>query len=294
MVKIGFDPDKVAVIGVVGKEKDDMFAKFVMDTIKSYKITTRFIKKIPGRRTGKNMILEVKGEDRRFHISPGANLELDPDYIQKILKEYKPKIISARPCYTGMDFHMEPIFKAAGEQTVKMIDVCKPYKAAWEDILPALRYVDIFHGNDKEAKCLTGKNSAEDAIKVMQDYGVKAIFITRGDQGNSTLVTEKMEISQPHFDARPYIEKGEAIDATGCGDAFCAGVIYKAMEYGSGIGFIDESEEKLADLLMFAQAVGASAATRIGCTEGVSRQTLDNLLNEQGNDVLNKTKINYY
>lgn len=292
LVKIGFNPKKLAVIGVVGGEKDDTFAKFILDTIKSYKITTKFIKKIPGRMTGKNIILEVKKEDRRFHISPGANQKLDPSYIMEVLEKYKPKIFSARPCYTGMDFHMEQIFKTAGEQTVKMIDICKPYKAKWKDIMPALKYVDIFHGNDKEVKSMTGKNNLEDAIKVVLDYGVKAVFITKGDKGNATLITEKMEISQPSFDAKPYVKKGEAIDGTGCGDAFCAGIIYKVLEYDLGMNFIN-CEEKLVDIMMFAQAVGASAATKIGCTEGVSRQTLNSLLNEQGNNVLNKTKIKY-
>ena len=243
--------------------------------------------------TGKNIILEVKKEDRRFHISPGANQKLDPSYIMKVLKKYKPKIFSARPCYTGMDFHMEQIFKTAGEQTVKMIDVCKPYKAKWKDILPALKYVDIFHGNDQEVKSMTGKNNIEDAIKVVLDYGVKAVFITKGDKGNTTLVTEKLEISQPSFDAKSYVKKGDAIDGTGCGDAFCAGIIYKVLEYGSGIQFVNECEEKLVDLMMFAQAVGASAATKIGCTEGVSRRTLDLIISEQSCHVLNETKIKY-
>ncbi|MFX0136885.1 MAG: carbohydrate kinase family protein, partial [Candidatus Hodarchaeota archaeon] len=223
LAKLGINPKKLAIIGVVGGNKDDFFANYILSTIKKYGITTKFIKKIPNKRTGKNIVLEVKGEDRRFHISPGANRKLNPQDIIEFLRRYKPKIFSARPCYTGMDKCMKEIFRTAGSETLKIIDICKPYKIRWDEILPALEYVDIFHGNEHETKGITGKKNLDDSIKSLLDKGLELIFITRGNEGKAELCTcEGTIIKQMPFDAKSYVPEREALDATGCGDAFCA------------------------------------------------------------------------
>jgi len=80
------------------------------------------------------------------------------------------------------------------------------------------------------------------------------------------------------------------VDPTGTGDAFCAGVIYKIIEkYGrklDEISYASLSLDDVSSITLFAQAVGASACTAPGTTNGVNKDTIMNLLQEQGEDIL--------
>lgn len=289
LAKLRCDPGKLAVIGAVG---EDELGDYICNIFREYNITTDFIQKFKGKETGQNIILQATGEDRRFHIFPGANLDLEPKHVIESIQQYKLKILSARPGYTGMDKEIKNIFKALGNNTVKLLDVMRPYDLEWSDVFPALGYTDIIHGNEGEIKGLAGKKNLDDAIKNILSMGVKAVFVTRGGEGKAILQTrEGVKIEQMPFDAYPYISERETLDMTGCGDAFCAGVIYTLMEWKNFSEFHKENENKLSELLLFAQAVGASAATRIGCTEGVSINLVERIISEQGEERLKSTEI---
>lgn len=269
LIKLGVQPDKVGVVAAVGH---GIFGNYVRSIIKSYGPQTYF-QDIEDVDTGKNLILECKGEDRRFHIDPGSNWYLDRDYVIDKIERSEADYFCIRPGYTGIDESLESVLKAAKSQNAFVfLDIMKPHPLRRFDfVLPSLKYTDLIHCNDKEAMVNTGKDNIDDAIKVFFEHGAKVISLTRGEHG-AELISQDSSIRQDGF-------KVETIDATGCGDAFCAGIVYKLMEWNEKVNVCNLSEQKKKELLRFAQAVGASAATAPGCVEGVSKITVDKILN---------------
>jgi hypothetical protein len=49
--------------------------------------------------------------------------------------------------------------------------------------------------------------------------------------------------------------------------------------------------EELANVLMWGQAMGAAAATQVGCVEGVTKEKVQELLDTQKGRMLETTKI---
>jgi len=276
LAKLGLDAKKIGVVAAVGK---DFIGDFLEGSIKSYGVNS-FLQRNE-HHTSMDMIFVISGEDRRFHVDPGANLGLEAAYVKKILSEYNPKVFCCRPGYSGMDLEMESILKDL--KSVVMLDICRPYNKPWNYLDKALAYVDIFHGNDEEAMNVTNTSTEEDAVKVLLKKGIKIVLITNGEKG-AKLFTKNMEITQNPF-------KINVIDPTGAGDAFCSGFITKYLQ--NGFKNVDDVDSKKAsEILLYAQAAGASAASDVGCSTGVSKEKVEKLIAEQGNTILKNTKIN--
>lgn len=273
LFKLGAAPDTLGVAAALG---DGLFGRFVRETISGYGLRA-FIQEIKHVDTGKNIVFELKGEDRRFHIDPGANWFLDKNFVIEQIKKHSPAYFCVRPGYSGIDLYMEEIlFTAKRSGAFVFLDIMKPHPLRSRHfILPSLAYADLVHCNEIEAMVNTGKDSPEAAVQELLDRKAKAVVLTRGERGAS-LIGDSIAIHQQGF-------KVEAVDATGCGDAFCAGILYKLMEYKQNKDIRDLPTEKINDMLSFAQAVGASAATAAGCVEGVSRQFVDQLMKAVNN-----------
>lgn len=277
LARLGVDPTKLGMIAAVGK---DSGGTLIEKTFTEYGIQS-FLKKV-STPTGQDLILVPKGRDRIFSIGPGANLDLDAGYVKKILAKYKPKVLSIRPGYSGIDLEMSSILEDL-EDTFILLDLMKPFDKEWDFIMPAVPYADAVHCNEMEAMNVTGSETVERAVEVFLNSGVKLVLITSGHEG-AHLETKSMTISQPTFSI-------EAIDPTGAGDAFCAGIIYKMIEWGNYRDLDKLPQDKLVEMLMFAQAAGASAAAGVGCTEGVSKDKVEALLKEQKEEIVRKTKV---
>lgn len=274
LAQLGMNPNQLGTVIALGK---DIFGDFLKNRIESYGIKT-FVQSAK-RHTSTDMVLIVKGEDRRFHISPGANLELSPDFLREVLKKEQPKVFCVRPGYSGIDLEIGSIFKEL-KNTFKFLDICRPYKKDWDYILPAISEVQALHCNGGEAMKITEKNTVEEAVEDLRKIVKEFLFITEGEKG-ARLITKDREISQPAFEV-------DWIDPTGCGDAFCAGVIYKLIQWDKYTNF---TEDELRDLLTFGQAAGAAASLEAGCTTGVTQEKVNQILGEQKERILSKTEI---
>lgn len=269
IAKVGphINPRELGVISAIGK---DVFGDLIKNFIGYHGIRT-FFQRTNKAETGKDLILTVKGEDRRFHLDPGANLYLDPAHVKKILTALKPKVFYIRPGYSGIDLALTSILKKE-KNTYVLLDVCRPYNKPWNYILPIIPHVNAVHCNDREIMKITNKNSLEKAIKDLIQRGAKIVFCTLGEKG-AWLSTKNTKIHQSAF-------KVKSIDPTGCGDAFCAGVIYKLIEWNKYANF---SEEELKEMLVFGQAFGAAASLEAGCTAGVTKKNVEKIINKQKN-----------
>ena len=127
-------------------------------------------------------------------------------------------------------------------------------KLSLEDIRDSLPMIDYITPNEDEARYYTGKSEPEVMAEVFYETGVKNVIIKLGSKG-CYFRTSQDKGFIPAYDI-------QAIDATGAGDHFVAGL---AAEILRGAG--------LRQALEFASACGAICATAAGaCTALEGRQ----------------------
>lgn len=81
----------------------------------------------------------------------------------------------------------------------------------------SLQYVDVFMPNRAEVALLTGLDSPHEGARALLDLGPRAVIVKMDEDGCYGL-SQTTEFSIPAI-------PGKVVDSTGCGDAFCAGVI---------------------------------------------------------------------
>lgn len=129
-----------------------------------------------------------------------------------------------------------------------------------EDIKASLPLIDFITPNEDEARYFTGKDKEEDMAEDLLSYGIKNVVIKLGSRG-CYYSNGKEKV---HLPALPV----KAIDATGAGDNFVAGLVSELLR-GSDI----------ISALKFANACGALCSTAIGgCTAIKNREQVLSLL----------------
>ncbi len=280
LIKLGLPKGEVSLTGPVG---DDPFGTFVANVLREYSVEAH-LQTVKNVGTCKDMILVVKGEDRRFHVDVGANIYLDQGLVKAWLREEKPFLfyVGATGLLGSFDDKLaETLEEAKGLGCVTFVDVVKPYQKGWDFLFPAFKYMDLFHCNIDEAKSITGKTDLYSASQTLIQAGVGVTLVTLGERGGYARA-RTFRIAFPAF-------KINVVDPSGAGDAFCAGIILKLVEEHLRTR-IEEgkprlvSVEKWVETLTFAAAAGAVCCMAEGTTTSVSRVNVEKLLAEQGDD----------
>jgi len=118
-------------------------------------------------------------------------------------------------------------------------------EAARAGLLSGLDYANIVKVSDEELEFLTGD---DDPAPLWRD-GMRMIVVTHGS-GGATLYTRDTSMYEMGF-------RVNAVDTTGAGDGFVAGLLVGLTEQGERIG-------ALSQVLRFANAVGALTTTSRG------------------------------
>jgi len=283
LIKLGLKSGDVSSIGAVGY---DFLSKFIEETLNSYGVITH-LQKVKEVETSKNLILVVKGEDRRFHVDAGANLYLDPDYVCSILCNEKPIVfyVGAAGMLGKFDEKLnEVLIEAKKLKCLTFVDPIKPYKRDWSFLVESAKWIDIFHCNNIEAESITGKSDLKASINALINMGIKLTVVSLGDKGLIAGMNENL-ISMPAFEV-------PTVDPTGAGDAFCAGMIYKLIKLkGKALkNGLKIDKEELLEILLEGEAAGAACVTDIGTTTAVTRENVDTLLIKQKGKILKELK----
>ncbi|MDD3359198.1 MAG: PfkB family carbohydrate kinase [Parabacteroides sp.] len=101
------------------------------------------------------------------------------------------------------------------------------YAIDWAGKEEALQYIHFLKANEHEMEVLTGYSDVISAAKQLYAWGVKEVLITLGSLGS---VIYDGEI----FYKIPAYKPKEVVDATGCGDTYMTGYLYKRAK-GAGI-----------------------------------------------------------
>lgn len=96
----------------------------------------------------------------------------------------------------------------------------KVYPIDWADKLEALKYIHVLKANELEMEVLTGHSDVKKAARQLFDWGVKEVLITLGSHGSVIYDGET-------YYRIPAYKPKEAVDATGCGDTYVTGYLYR-------------------------------------------------------------------
>ncbi|MFZ0731260.1 MAG: ribokinase [Candidatus Sulfotelmatobacter sp.] len=244
-----------ALVKFVAKIGKDTFGDMALELYRKEGVDAAFVKGSADAPTGVGFIVvEAKSGQNSIAIDPGANELLTPADVSKAARACK----AASVVLTQLEIPVEAAQKALelgrslGAVTILNPAPVRPLPAS------VLRLVDVLTPNEKEARVLAGRSpdvSIEAAI-VARDLirgGVKQVVMTLGEQG--ALLVDSSQ--QKHFPAIAV----KAVDTTGAGDAFNAGLAV-ALAQGSTI------EEAIG----FAVVTGAMAVMKEGVIPSLPRR----------------------
>ena len=277
--KLGYNSGEVVVVAAVGH---DSWEGYVQNELSRHRVT-HVLHRV-NCEMSKNLILIISGEDRRFHVDIRSNLSLDPERVMEEFQSRMPAVFYVGACGVCGRFDErlgEVLDKARSHGAMICADPAKSPNRGWDYFIPHLNRIDILHTVIDEASQITGQTDEVRMLKEFSRAGVGLAVITRGEEGLSAGFNGGV-VSMGSYRVR-------AVDPTGAGDAFFAGLIYRFLDLSCGVLLRDFlsglNYKRLRDLLLFAAATGACAVTVEGTTEGVSTEAVASLIEEQGESV---------
>jgi sugar/nucleoside kinase (ribokinase family) len=241
----------VDIIGCVGRDGAGAFLK---NSLAAQRVGCSQLIEVDAEPTSKTVILLVKGEDRRYIHSFGANRLFTVRHIQRDwVARLKVFYLGGLFVLPGVDLRelAELLQFCRANGVITVLDVVLPAGCAKpEKLIAILPHVDYFLPNHDEARLLTGCDGPTDQMRGLLAAGANTVIITQGEAG--VLASRGKELW------RAPACQINAIDPSGAGDAFAAGVITGILRAWD-----------LTEILRYASALGASATRAIGTTDGV-------------------------
>lgn len=258
---------KSAFIGMVGM---DFFGDKLISAMKETGVDVRGIKRHPtGRTTLAFVSLNEKGErDFAFFRNPGADFMFqESDVDISIIDDaralhYGSLSLTDEPARSAT-FAAVSYAKASG----KLISYDPNYRAPlWKSVNEAvgqikkgLAFADVVKMSEEEAQLIFQTDDFQQCADALLEGGAKYVFITLGEAG-AYYASEK---ESGHLDGF----KVNAVDTTGCGDAFMGAILYSLFHMPN---------MPLRERVRFANAVGALTATKKGAIPALPMLSLVN------------------
>jgi sugar/nucleoside kinase (ribokinase family) len=134
----------------------------------------------------------------------------------------------------------------------------------WDDLIEALKSVDVLTINDEEAQQLSGEHSLVAAAKKIKTMGPKYLIIKKGEHGALLFGEEKIFFA-------PALPLENVYDPTGAGDSFAGGFI----GYLSGQDEI--SFEQMKTAVIYGSVMASFCVEKFG-TEKLTQITKEDVL----------------
>ncbi|QGM30867.1 carbohydrate kinase [Bacillus sp. N3536] len=127
-----------------------------------------------------------------------------------------------------------------------------------ETICSFLHDIDIFKLTEEELFFLTETSSRLEGLNKLAPYNIPIVLVTVGSEGTYALINGEL-VHIP-------VEKVVAIDTTGAGDAFMAGILSKIQAEGK-----PEAKEEWIEYIAFGNKLGSICATKFGALSAMPR-----------------------
>ena len=209
---------RVVALGAIG---DDLAGDFVVHALEAQGVDAARLGRKGGVQTSCTMLpIHPDGSRPAWHVR-GANATFAIDDVDWGAVEGAAAVhVGGLTALPALD----------GEPAGRLLHLARAYGALTtadflgargEDVpsllAPVLPHVDIFMPNEAEARAVANDPDCVTAARRLRDLGARCVIIKRGPDG-CLIVDDDGERTLPAHDA-------PVVDTTGCGDAFCAGVI---------------------------------------------------------------------
>ena len=202
---------KVKFLAAIG---DDVYGESVLKSCTELGMDMHLARRIKGGRTSSYLyVTDEKGDMLIGICDTDIAGSITPEYLGMHLDE----INAADAVVIDGNLSAETLSWIADNITAPLYaDPVSTAKA--ERLRPALRRLCAFKPNELEAQSLTGENSAPAAAEKLLKAGIERVFISLGSDGILAAEgDEKITLS---------CEKTDIVNATGCGDAATAAIIW--------------------------------------------------------------------
>ncbi|MFC1716694.1 PfkB family carbohydrate kinase [Candidatus Poribacteria bacterium] len=263
----------------IGKVGDDAFGHHLADVLEQEGVNVRGVRFDIEARTG--MAFIAKPDENNYEIlfyrNPGADMLLQPEELDSELLE-KTRVfhfgsisLIQEPSRSAT---MEALSVARGAGALISFDI--NYRSdlwnrseACDRIMYTIPHVDLLKVNEVELELLTGSTDLDAATEPFLERGPKLCIVTLGTDGSFFRIAQGSGYI-PAFSVM-------TVDATGCGDAFIAGLLCQLISIPDWRDRL--SKEQMHRAMRYANAVGALAATKQGVIPALpSADEVNNLL----------------
>ena len=255
-----------ASAALIGKVGSDTFGKLLLNTLKKTGIETRGMVVTDAVFTTLAFVTFDDHGDRDFAFArkPGADTCLGFEEIDLSL------IDEAKVFHFGtLSLIHEPARTATqkcvayARQAGKLItydpNLRKPLwnnlEEAKTQLLWGLRQADVVKISDEEVEFLFDLNPEDGASHILENFGVKLVFVTCGADG----CFFKNAVAEGHVSSLSDIH---VIDTTGAGDIFGGSAVWKLLQTGKAPEALTETE--LQDIVSFACTAAGLSTTKSG------------------------------
>ncbi len=207
---------RVGICGIVG---DDIFGRYMLESIRERGIDTTGVIVDPQQKTGFSVILN-EPDDRAILTHLGAINSLSADLVDRsLLSSTRHLHITSYYLQHQLQPDLPDLLSQARAfgATVSMDTNWDPDEE-WDSSLDqALEYTDLFLPNLNEALAISRASSLESAIEILADK--TGIVATKLGADGAICRRDSVTVRDPGFPV-------DVVDTTGAGDSFDAGFVY--------------------------------------------------------------------
>ena len=198
------------------------------------------------------VVVSTDGERTFLHL-PGANAHLRTEELDRDLL-FAGRVLHVGGALVMPELDGEPtaalLAEARQRGILTSLDTAFDASGRWERLLPCLPHLDLVTPSLTEARAVSGERDPVAVAAWFLTRGVTEVALTMGEAG-CFVASENVAEQITAIPVR-------AVDGTGSGDAFAAGLLY-----GRLAGW------PLVQAARFANAVGALSTTAVGAVEGL-------------------------
>ena len=239
-------------VGMYTKMGNDDFGRFLTETMNGYGVKLLTPELTDEAVTTMAFVTLYPGGERSFTFTrkPGADMLLSKDDIRTgDIENTKLVHASSFSMSAGPEAEATVYFLRKAHELKKMAAFDVNYRnVVWNDdkdacakaVLDILQYVDFLKISDEEVDMIGGPDNI---FSVMREYGLTAVVETLGSKGARCYFNG----SVLNVEGR----KADAVDATGCGDAFWGGFLASLLNQG-----VTKTEDVTEEILKTAITYG--------------------------------------
>jgi fructokinase len=248
----------------IGKVGDEAFGHHLAGVLRQEGVDIRGMRYDREARTGMAFIAmpDENSYDILFYRNPGADMRLQADELDGEL------LRGARAFHFGSISLIQEPSRSATLEAVQiardagaLISFDVNYRPdlwsraeARDRVMATIPEVDLLKVNEIEVELLTGSTDPDTASQELLALGPALCVVTMGPEGSFFRVTEGGDYIPPF--------RVKTVDATGCGDAFIAGLIWQLIQDEDWRAQL--TVPRMRQVLRYANAVGALTALTQG------------------------------